>query len=594
MTAPKRILIADNRPDHLQLRQQLFQIRKWEVVPASSPEEARAILEQQWVHLALIDLRLTNDDDPRDVSGLQLAHETDPVVPKIIMTSWPNFETARDALGLDDKGLTPAVSCVDKGRGFPHLLDEAEKVFAHRVRINVDLKIEPPPNQSLAGLLRQIKPYRRLSDDKVKARATEIMARVAELEDLLRKLFYDAESIRLQELTPGAGGSGVLQVQPVKHGAEGEMVVVKFGQRERMRNEWRRFEHYVQEHTGTCMTAMLGKPEETLHYGGARFTLVGKSKGGQPRLFDAFYAQQPLEVVTAALSTLFETTCARWYLTKRHWNDPAIDQAPEKFEALYRPDQPDVWVEDAGTAGAVNLSGRPDALACAMERQKSLDANDLEVLRNAWGRGVGVTESPSQTGVADHDVAPLDPDRQVPRLPDPIDFIAAHRDQFPGPGVWAITHGDLHGGNILIDDERRVWLIDFYKTGWGPAFRDFAQMEAAVRLEMVETIHMPALAEFELACMAPMRLDEPIAFINRFNCADLEKAAHTTLFIRQLAMKMTGMSEMRAYYVCLLYHSLRLGIWEGSASSVRSFDVRQSHALLSAGLICRRLATWNT
>lgn len=598
MTATKRVLIADNRPDHLQVRQALFQRNNWQVIAATDFDTAKAILDNQWVHLAVIDLRLRNDDEPRDTSGLELARATDPLVPKIIITSWPSYAAARDALGLDDRGQSPAVSFVDKGLGFPHLLKEADNVFAHRVRINLGLSIEVAPGQSLTELLRQIKPYRRLSDTEVEARSGEIQARAAELEDLLRKLFHDADSIRLRDLTPGAGGSGVFQAQSTKHGATGEFVVVKFGQRERVRTEWRRFEHYVQEHTGTNATAMLGRAEETLHFGGARFTLVGKAKGGQPRLFNDFYAQQPVEQVMAALTTLFETTCGQWYRTLRPWTDAEIDAAPEKFEVVYRRDLPDELVEPGTANGLINLRRRRDALACAMERQKSLDDADLATLRNVWlqgpddWNGVTVRKSVLPSRQTCYELSVPDGAYPVPKLPDPVEFIQKRRTSFPQPAVWAITHGDLHGGNVLVDDENRVWLIDFYKTGWGPALRDFAQMEAAVRLELVETDNMTALVEFEQACTHPRRLDEEMPFNNRFGCADLDKALRIAAHIRWLAMKVTGISNMREYYVCLLYHTLRLGTWEGSSAAARPFRVRQAQALISAGLICKRLDKW--
>jgi CheY-like chemotaxis protein len=598
MTTRKRILIADNRPDHLKLRQQLFERGHWHVLTADSVAGAVTSLKEKWVHLALIDLRLTNDEDPRDMTGLRVARETDPVVPKIIMTSWPSYEAARDALGLDDEGISPAEGFVDKGRGFYHLLAEAEKVFAHKVRINLELRIEPAATGSLVHLIRQIKPYRRLTDAEIAARAAEIEERAAELEDLLRKLFFDADSLRLTELIPGAGGSGVIQVQPVKHGAEGEFVVVKFGQRSRMRYEWQRFEHYVQEHTGTCTTAMLGKPEETLHYGAARFSLVGKSKGGQPRLFDAFYASQPLDAVTAALTTLFETTCARWYLTRRRWDDPEIDAQPETFEVLYDDNQPDALAGNGRMTAPVNLRRRPDPLACAMERQKALDGEDLAVIKTAWlermnGRdGLRVSRAAVTGGKTYYAVTVPDMIRALPWLPDPLEFIASQRNRFPLPSIWAITHGDLHAGNILVDDEHRVWLIDFFKTGWGPGLRDFAQLEAAVRVAMVATDHLAALAEFEMACMQPLRLDEPVMFDNRFGHPDLHKALQVTVHIRRLANRITEVSDMREYYVCMLYHTLRLVTWQGSQRLSGSLAARQSHALVSAGLICHRLETW--
>jgi aminoglycoside phosphotransferase (APT) family kinase protein len=45
-----------------------------------------------------------------------------------------------------------------------------------------------------------------------------------------------------------------------------------------------------------------------------------------------------------------------------------------------------------------------------------------------------------------------------------------------------IAHGDLHSYNILADEQRRAWLIDFYHTGYRPAIFDFAYADVALLL----------------------------------------------------------------------------------------------------------------
>jgi len=45
--------------------------------------------EEELIHLAILDIRLENDDDPGDNSGLELSDEIDPVVARIILTGYP-------------------------------------------------------------------------------------------------------------------------------------------------------------------------------------------------------------------------------------------------------------------------------------------------------------------------------------------------------------------------------------------------------------------------------------------------------------------------------------------------------------------------
>lgn len=86
-----RILIADNDPDFREsLAKDVLEPENYQVFQAASPDEARQILEkEQLIHLAILDIRLENDDDPHDESGLKLSQEIDSFVPKILLTGYP-------------------------------------------------------------------------------------------------------------------------------------------------------------------------------------------------------------------------------------------------------------------------------------------------------------------------------------------------------------------------------------------------------------------------------------------------------------------------------------------------------------------------
>lgn len=123
------ILFADNDPDFLQTRSEFLKQEGYRVVPAANPTEARRELEAGGIDLAILDIRLVNDDDDRDTSGLTLAREVARTVPKIILTGFPSYDYVREALRPQLDGLPAAVNFVAKQEGPEALLRAVRKAL---------------------------------------------------------------------------------------------------------------------------------------------------------------------------------------------------------------------------------------------------------------------------------------------------------------------------------------------------------------------------------------------------------------------------------------------------------------------------------
>ncbi len=70
------------------------------VQEAASYEEAIKLLQRQWFHLAIIDIRLV-DEDPKNVQGMELLEtirKDSDVTSTIIVTAYPTIETVKKAL----------------------------------------------------------------------------------------------------------------------------------------------------------------------------------------------------------------------------------------------------------------------------------------------------------------------------------------------------------------------------------------------------------------------------------------------------------------------------------------------------------------
>lgn len=179
----KRILIADNIKGFVDGRAEILERAGYQVVKAYTVEQARTHLEQTWLHLAILDLRLMEEDDDNDRSGLDLAVDTRfASIPKIILTGFPSWETARVALGISDGGFQPAVAFCSKTDDINEFIETVNKAFHTHVKLNYDLVCHskmgiPQPFHWLASFLSH------------PGQPCTFEDRVVELEDLFRRLF---------------------------------------------------------------------------------------------------------------------------------------------------------------------------------------------------------------------------------------------------------------------------------------------------------------------------------------------------------------------------------------------------------------------
>jgi 6-phosphofructokinase 1 len=94
------ILVADNSESY---RKSLVKkvLKGYNVIEAGSPDEAREKVKENLIHLAIIDIRLKDDNDPKDESGLELSKEIDPAVPCIVLTAYPPGWVMADAFPVN-------------------------------------------------------------------------------------------------------------------------------------------------------------------------------------------------------------------------------------------------------------------------------------------------------------------------------------------------------------------------------------------------------------------------------------------------------------------------------------------------------------
>ncbi len=134
MSNPTRrnLLLADNNASYRHSLCSLLELENFTVEEASSVEEAQKKLTMVLPDLALVDLRLTNDEDIYDISGLEIAKSaSERNIPCVIISAFPSVEATR--LALRSRGAEPlAVDFVPKSAGPEALLDAINTILGNR------------------------------------------------------------------------------------------------------------------------------------------------------------------------------------------------------------------------------------------------------------------------------------------------------------------------------------------------------------------------------------------------------------------------------------------------------------------------------
>ncbi len=131
MLYQKNILLADNNLNTLHLTQAFLESNGYIVFSASSPSDVLQLAFTQEIDLILLDVRLEDDGDERDMSGVNLAKALNGKIatPIIIVTHFESVEVVREALRRRHGWPSPAVDFVTKQEGFSALLTAIEKAI---------------------------------------------------------------------------------------------------------------------------------------------------------------------------------------------------------------------------------------------------------------------------------------------------------------------------------------------------------------------------------------------------------------------------------------------------------------------------------
>jgi two-component system, OmpR family, alkaline phosphatase synthesis response regulator PhoP len=140
----RRLLLADNLAEYRRSVRGFLVLEAFTIDEAGTPEEAIEMLERREYNLVLVDLRMVDDNDRDDMSGLEVAQFAHACgIPCIIVTAFPTVELARTALRA--RGVIHAQDLIPKKDGPQALIDSISRTL--REQEERESRIDPTPSQ---------------------------------------------------------------------------------------------------------------------------------------------------------------------------------------------------------------------------------------------------------------------------------------------------------------------------------------------------------------------------------------------------------------------------------------------------------------
>jgi DNA-binding response OmpR family regulator len=531
MSAAK-VLIADNQPRFLGQCAQFLERAGYAVITAHSAEDALHHLQQTNLHIAILDNRLCDDTDEQDFSGIRLARQCDPSIPKIILTAFPTWQAARDAMGLPAGEESPAVDFVSKQEGMSELLNRVRRAL-ERVSINWNLRID-----WRGGELHSLASRLNFPDQ-----AGKLMERIGSVEDLFRKVFHDWGAVQVERVLWEESGRVALLTHMFEQGRPSQTCVMVCGRKEAILDEGQRFRKFSPKTPAPSVPALFRSAVATPFAANA-YAYVSADFSNSQSLAE-FFPHASERVLQAAVLDLMQSSLAAW-----HSGHPVLQQGDRLVQAYLK----DLELGSEAQVLGFFRESLPPLLPPLLEIGIRVVSEDQRLSITTGGR-INVYPIPS-----------LSPRQQ---------------STFSAPVLCWVSPGLCRAETIWIESSGRTLLTDYRVAGPRPVLSDFISVEAIIRFDLLGPTKPVALMALEEA-LTRTDLLRPMVFEVE---ATLRRQARAILLIRQAALQwMTD--DATPYYLGLFLEVVRRlrAFGQTSQHTAESLS-RLGHLVISAAML---------
>jgi CheY-like chemotaxis protein len=556
-TFPFRVLVVENDPEFRDLLDRNLTSWGFHSVVAQGVgkdllDNAEMVSALKRCHLALVDMRLINDTDGADTSGLDLVPKLQPTK-CIIVSGSARLTRSKEREVRDLPGI---VDCVTKGEmsAICKSLKKATEQYW-----NLAMQYQWPEGYNPEDILKRI----RSSNVKNAGIWDQLIDGLSnEVDVALRELYRpDARPIivalhlrpleRTNVLTSDSlygRRSVVLFSEPREEGGQYCIrEVVKFAPRKHIEAELSNYRDYVNGKLNPAYRASIDGNSKLRDIGALRYTQV------EGQRFVEWYSQtNDRNKVHQLIRHLFYSTLRPWWDLNPH-HEFEYKNVYEHYTRVFP--NLDRWIKSY------------------LERKGN---QDLQVYVGAMPFA----------------------------LPDPVSY-AFKRQKRPVFKSWWNTpiHGDLHAGNVFIKHDETTCVIDFERSGPGYFFQDFVEFEKTIRLQLLDLSDRQLGYAFYLDAllMSQQRFDTLPDWTPPVGVQDdhpvvqqLRKAFDAICTIRIAAANIGARNDsehMEEYYWALLMETL-FSVTRPGSKDAETLSFAQQRALLAAIVICERLERW--
>ncbi|KAA3665124.1 MAG: DNA-binding response regulator [Chloroflexi bacterium] len=534
---PLRVLIADNLPEFLHTRAEFLQKAGYDVLLAETPEETVDLLDTHHIHIAILDIRMRDNDDEKDISGITLAK--DPRfrhIPKIILTNFPVYKHVRDVLGPSfASNLPPAVDFIAKNEGAEAMVRAVQQTEEKHVKINRHLQFKWDSYLSFAQLLLMLKP---IVDETFRNEHIQMV------EDLFRQLFYRYVHVSFGPMLRHESERLLLTLSAFDASDRETQYLVSFGCLEAVVREESRYQHDVPEQARSSLDRY--QTVHSRHYAAIAYTFNGGDLE-QTQSLRNLLRQHDSERILLGLTHLYQSHLPLWHDRGRAY----LDDSPL-------------------------VSFFSERLADVGDLQEKIESICRQLL---------------SMNLADIFFKPANLVFQVGNggkvLPNPIAY-AAKLSEIPLTAVhWGSTNNQVTIDTVLFDKQGKPWLIDYAYAGQAPLLIDFVSLEMSILSEVLPQLDLLTAFQVEELLLTSNSLDEPI------DPSNLPQQAHFLItaltHIRQAAARRAG-CDLTAYETGRFVVAMQTLAQFNSHERYRRTPLRPFlNALLTASLSSQKL-----